>query len=48
MRNSFPASQILSAALRFLATVQALVDMKFTTALAAQTLSETPLLMRPP
>jgi hypothetical protein len=48
-RSSIPASQRLSAALRFLATGQALEDLKVTTTTAAQTLSETLLpLMCPP
>jgi hypothetical protein len=39
MRNSISASQRLSATLRFLATGQAFEDLKFTTAIAPQTLS---------
>jgi hypothetical protein len=38
-RNSIPASQRLSATLRVLATGQASEDLKFTTAIAPQTLS---------
>jgi 3-hydroxymyristoyl/3-hydroxydecanoyl-(acyl carrier protein) dehydratase len=39
MRNAIPANQRLSATLRFLATAQAFEDLKFTTAIAPQTLS---------
>jgi hypothetical protein len=49
MRNSIPTSQRLSSTLRFLATGQEFEDLKFTTAVERQTMSETPLfLMRPP
>jgi hypothetical protein len=39
MRNAIPASQILSATLRFLVTRQAFGDMKFINAIVLQTLS---------
>jgi hypothetical protein len=49
IRNSIPPSQRLSATLRFLATGQALENLKFTTATAPQTLNGTPLFsMCPP
>jgi hypothetical protein len=49
MRNAIPASQSLSATLRFLVTGQAFEDLIFTNAAAPQTLGGAPLsLMCPP
>jgi hypothetical protein len=49
MRNAIAASQRLSATLYFLVPGQAFEDQKFTTEIAPQTLSRTPLiLMCPP
>lgn len=40
MRSAIPANQRLSTTLRYLATGQSFEDLKFTTAIAPQTLSK--------